>query len=53
MRAEIAESVYVPLWNSLSAGCRRQAHGLTRVEETLARDSVAIATATVKAGTAP
>ena len=50
MGAEIAESVCIPLWNSLSAGRRRQAHGLATVEETLARDSVAIATAKVKAG---
>ena len=48
-----AESVCVPLWNSLRAGRWRQAHGLARVQETLVRDSVAIATATVKAGTAP
>lgn len=41
------------LWNGLCAGRRRQAYGLARVQETLARDSVAIATATVKAGTAP
>ena len=41
------------LWNSLHAGCWIQAHGLVRVEETLARDSVAIATAKVKTGTAP
>ena len=53
MRAEIAESVYVPLWNSLSAGRRRLVHGLARVQETLARDSVVTATARVKAGTAP
>ena len=51
--AEIAEPVCIPLWNSLSAGRRRQAHGLARVEKTLARDSVAITTAKVKTGTAP
>ena len=51
--AEIAEPVCLPLWNSLSADRRRQAHGFARVEETLARDSVAIATANVRAGTAP
>jgi hypothetical protein len=44
--------VGIPLWNSLRAGRRRQVHGLARVEEILARDSVAIATAKVKAGTA-
>jgi len=53
MGAAIAEAVYIPLWNSLRAGRRRQAHGLARGEETLARDSVAIVTANVKAGTAP
>jgi len=53
MGAEIAEPVCIPLWNSLRAGRRRLAHGLARVEETLARDSVAIATAKVKTGTAP
>jgi hypothetical protein len=47
MSAEIAESACVPLWNRLRAGPWRQAHGLARVEETLARDSVAIATAKV------
>jgi hypothetical protein len=47
MGAEVAESVGIPLWNSLRAGRRRRAHGLARVEETLARDSVAIATANV------
>jgi hypothetical protein len=41
------------LWNSLRAGRRRQAHGPARAGETLARDSMAIATAKVKAGTAP
>ena len=51
MRAEIAKSVCIPLWNSLRAGRRRQAHGLARAE-TLARDSMAIATASGKAGTA-
>jgi hypothetical protein len=53
MGAAIAESVCIPLRNSLRAGRWRRAHGLARVEETLARDSVAIATARVKAGTAP
>ena len=53
MGTDIAESVCIPLWNSLRAGRWRQAHGLARVEETFARDSVAIATANVKAGTAP
>ena len=53
MGAEIAEAVCIPLWNSLRAGCWRQAHGLARVEETFARDSVAIATAKVQAETAP
>jgi hypothetical protein len=53
MGAEIAEPVRIPLWNSLRAGRRRLAHGLARVEETLARDSVATATANVRAGTAP
>ena len=53
MRAEIAESVCLPLWNSPRPGRRRQDHGPARLEETLARDSVAIATARVKAGTAP
>jgi hypothetical protein len=51
MGAEIAEPVCLPLWNSLRAGCWIQAHGLVRVEEALARDSVAIATANVRAGT--
>ena len=51
--AEIAGSVCIPLWSSLRACRWRQAHGLARVEETLARDSVAVATANVKAGTAP
>jgi hypothetical protein len=41
-----------PLWNGLGAGRWRLAHGLARVGETLARYSVAIATARVKAGTA-
>jgi hypothetical protein len=53
MRAEIVKSVCVPLWNSLHAGRRRQAHGLARVEEAFAQDSMAIATANVRAGTAP
>jgi hypothetical protein len=53
MGAEIAEPVCIPLWNSLRADRRRLAHGLARVEETLARDSVAIAAAKVKTGTAP
>ena len=53
MGAEIAEPVCIPLWNSLRAGRWMQAHGLARVEETLARESVAVATAKVKAGTAP
>jgi hypothetical protein len=53
MGAEIAEPVRLPRWNSLRAGRRRLAHGLATVEEALARDSVAIATASVKAGTAP
>ena len=43
--AAIAEAVCIPLWSSLPVGRRRQAHGLARVGETLARDSVAIATA--------
>jgi hypothetical protein len=46
-------AVRIPLWNSLRAGRWALAHGLARVEETLARDSVAVATANVKAGTAP
>ena len=49
----MAESVCIPLWNSLRAGRRRQAHGLAGVEETLARDSVSIATANVKAAGRP
>ena len=52
MGAAVAESVCISLWNSLCDRWR-QAHGLARVEETLARDSVAIATAKVKTGTAP
>jgi len=47
MGAEIAESVCIPLWNSLRADRWRQAHGLARVEETFAQDSMAIATAKV------
>ena len=43
----------LPLWNSLRAGRWRHDHGLARVEETLTRDSMAIATANVKAGDAP
>ena len=46
-------AVRIPLWNSLRADRWGLAHGLARVEETLARDSVAIATANVRAGTAP
>jgi len=53
MLAKIAESMCLPLWNSLRAGRRRQAHGLARVEEAFAQDSMAIATANVRAGTAP
>jgi hypothetical protein len=53
MGAEIAEPVRIPLWNSLRAGRRGLAHGLARAEEAFARDSVAIATANVRAGTAP
>ena len=49
---EIAEPACTPFWNNLRPGRWRQAHGPARVEETLARDSVAIATANVKAGTA-
>lgn len=45
--AEIAGSVCIPLWSSLRAGRRRQAHGLARVEEAFAADNVAIATAKV------
>ena len=40
------EAVDVPDLD-LRAGRRRQAHGLAGVEETLARDSVSIATANV------
>jgi hypothetical protein len=47
MGADIAESVRIPLWNSLRAGRWRQAHGLARIEEAFAQDSVAIATAKV------
>ena len=47
MRAEIAESVCIPRWNSLRAGRWRQAHDLARVEEAFATDDVAIATAKV------
>jgi hypothetical protein len=47
MGTDIAESVCIPLWNSLRAGRWRQAHGLARVEEAFAADSVAIATAKV------
>ena len=47
MGADIAESVCIPLWNSLRAGRWRQAHGLARVEEAFAADNVAIATAKV------
>src|SRR4051812_26519620 len=32
MGAEIAEPVCLPLWSSLRAGRRRQAHGLARIE---------------------
>jgi hypothetical protein len=53
MGAAIAESVCIPLWSSLRAGRRRQEHALARVEEALAQDSMAIATANVRAGTAP
>jgi hypothetical protein len=49
----IAEAVCIPLRNSPRAGRRRQAHGLARAGETLARGSVAIAAANVKAGKAP
>ncbi len=38
MGAEIAGSVCLPLWNSLRADRWRQAHGLAKVEETLALD---------------
>jgi len=47
MGTDIAESVCVPLWNSLRAGRWRQAHGLARVEEAFAADDVALATAKV------
>lgn len=47
MGADIAESVCVPLWNSLRGGRWMQAHGLARVEEAFAADNVAIATAKV------
>jgi hypothetical protein len=47
MGADIAESVCIPLWHSLRAGRWRQAHGLARVEEAFAQNSVAIATAKV------
>jgi len=53
MGTDIAESVCIPLWNSLRADRWRLAHGLARVEETLARDSVAVATAKVKPGRHP
>jgi hypothetical protein len=45
MGAKLAAEIWVSLWDSLRADRRRLAHGLARVEETLARDSVAIATA--------
>ena len=47
MGIDIAESVCIPLWNSLRAGRWRQAHGLARVEETFATEDVAVATAKV------
>ena len=47
MGAAIAEPVCIPLWNSLRAGRRRQAHGLARVEEAFVSDSEAVATAKV------
>ena len=47
MGTDLAESVCVPLWNSLRAGRWRQAHGLARVEEAFAADDVALATAKV------
>ena len=47
MGADTAESVCIPLWNSLRAGRWGMAHGLARVEEAFAQDSVAIATAKV------
>jgi hypothetical protein len=47
MGTDIAESVCIPLWNSLRAGRWRQAHALARVEEAFASDDVAIATAKV------
>jgi len=47
MGTDIAESVGMPLWNSLRAGRWRQAHGLARVEEAFAPDSQGIASAKV------
>lgn len=46
--AEIAESVCVPLWDSLRAGRWRQASGLGRVEGAFATDSEAIWASTAK-----